>query len=245
MAISISLPAERVRRRVRLAFAVLLAGAIVALGAGALAVSRSSVFHARGIEVTGASHLSRAEVVRTAGVSTATNVLWLDERAAEAALEADPWVASAHVAVDLPWTIRIDVVERTPVAVAVNGLRRTLVAGDGGSLGAVERLHGLPRIELPPTAALGISESPSGAAVAIEAMPPALRAEVTEVTVFVGGDLEMRLRGGIHVRYGSSAEPQRKASVLARIFAWAQDAGERILAVNVVAPDAPAVRTAA
>jgi cell division protein FtsQ len=228
-----------------LALWLLVAAAIVAVGAGAFFLSRSSVFHARGVDVTGAAHLARADVVRIAGVSTATNIVWLDEGLVERRLESDPWIAHADVHVALPWTIEIVLTERSPVAVANDGVREILVAGDGTALGLADRTRGLPEISLPSRLALdGSSESPSGAALALGAMSPELRAEVTSVTVQIGGALEMRLRGGISVRYGGAWEPRRKAAVLQRVLAWAQAEGERVASVNVVSPAAPAVKLA-
>jgi cell division protein FtsQ len=246
LAISIRSSAEPVGGSRSIAFRVLLGTAIVALAVGAYFLSRSSVFHARGVQVTGASHLSRAEVLGASGVSRATNVLWLDEGAAERALESKPWIADAEVHVAFPWTVEIAVVERVPVAVASDGTIESLVAADGTVLGPPGRERWLPRIELPPRLALdGRSESPRGAAVAIGAMDPELRAEVASVSVFAGGSLEIRLRSGIAVRYGAPSEPERKAEIISRILGWARTEGESLAAVNVVAPAAPAVRLSA
>jgi cell division protein FtsQ len=227
------------------AWVLAVAGAVGLVVAGVV-VSRSSMLHARAIEVEGASHRSTGQVVAAAGVSLDTNVVWLDERAAERRLEADPWIARADVRVALPWTIEIEVRERSPVAVASDGLREVLVAGDGTSLGtSVERMRGLPRIQLSPAAALGGSvQSPRPAALAIGAMGARLRAEVSTVTVLVDGTLEMRLEGGVSVRYGGAVEVRRKAAVLGRILGWARREGETVAAVNVVAPGHPAVRLA-
>jgi cell division protein FtsQ len=234
------------RRRRVVVWLLAIAGA-VGLVVGGVFASRSSFLHARAIEVQGTSHRSDEQVVDAAGVSLATNVVWLNEGVVERRLEADPWIARADVRVVLPWTIEIEVRERVPVAVASDGLREVLVAGDGTTLGApTEPVRGLPRIQLSPAAALGGSvQSPRPAALAIGAMGPRLRAEVATVTVLVDGTLEMRLRGGPSVRYGGAVEVRRKAEVLGRILGWARREGELVAAVNVVAPGHPAVRLAA
>jgi cell division septal protein FtsQ len=223
---------------------LLAVAAAVGLVVGGVLVSRSSMLHARAIDVEGISHRSREQVVDAAGVSLATNVLWMDEGAVERRLETDPWIARADVRVALPWTIEIEIHERAPVAVASDGLRDVLVAGDGTSLGApAEPVRGLPRIRLSPPVALGGSvQSPRAAALAIGAMGPRLRTEVTAVTVLVDGSLEFRLDGGVSVRYGGAVELRRKASVLGRILGWVRREGETIAEVNVVAPGHPAVR---
>jgi cell division protein FtsQ len=246
LAISIPLRAESSERRsVDPRVRLLVGVGVVALAVGGLFLSRSSVLHARGIDVVGASHLDRADVIAVAGVSTRTNVIWLDEAAVERRLEANAWIADADVRLALPWTIELSVVERFPVAIATDGMHETLVAADGTVLGPVGRVRGLPRIELLATGALdGARESPRGAAAAVGAMSPELRAQVGVVRVLVDGTLEIRLRGGVVVRYGPGVEARRKASAIERILAWADAEGERIAVVNVVAPDRPAVKLA-
>ena len=245
MAISIP-PRDRPSRRLaRVRVWLLLIPAIAAVSTGAFVLSRSSVFHARGVEVVGASHLSRAEIVATAEVSRQTNVLWFDQGAVEARLEDEPWIASADVAVSLPWTIRITVVERVPVAVASDGVGEILVAGDGTALGPARRAGGLPRIRLPVAPTFeGLHTSPAPAAAAIGAMAPDLRDRLTSITVLADGTLQMRLRGGVAVRYGAASEIRRKAAALEQILAWAEEEGDLLAVVNVVAPDLPAVKLA-
>lgn len=245
MAISISLRAEPVRRRAGLRAGVLGIAAVVALGLGGSQLTRSSLFHARAIEVTGAAHLSRGEVVARAAVSKTTNVWWLDELAAERRLEADPWIADARVSTALPATIRIAIVERAPVAVASERLGDLLVAADGTALGPAGRTRGLPRIEvLGATTVEGARSSRAAAASILGAMTNGLRASVVFVTMGTDGSVELRLRGGIRVGYGSAAEPAAKAEALDRILSWANATGERIERVSLVAPNAPAVTLA-
>lgn len=245
MAISIP-PRDRPPRRVGgVRLWLLLIPAIVAVSAGVIVLSRSPVFHARDVEVVGASHLSRSEIVATAEVSRQTNVLWFGQGAVEERLEDQQWIASADVGVSLPWTITITVVERVPVAVASDGVGDVLVAGDGTVLGPARRAGGLPRIRLPvgPTFE-GLYTSPAPAAAAIGAMGPELRDRLASVTVLADGTLQMRLRGGVAVRYGAASEIRRKAAALQQILAWAEEEGDILAVVNVVAPDLPAVKLA-
>jgi cell division septal protein FtsQ len=224
---------------------MLVGAAVAAIAATAFFASRSSVFHARGIEVVGASHLSRAEVVATAGVSRQTNVLWFDQEAVERSLERDPWVASADVGVSFPWDIRIAIVERIPVAIASSEVGDILVAGDGTQLGPAGRSGGLPRIRLPLAPVFeGLRASPAGAATAVGALAPEIRGRVSSVTVLADGTLRMRLDGGVIIRYGSASGLQRKADAIGQILTWAASEGERLVLVNVVAPDLPAVKLA-
>lgn len=241
MASSISFRAEPHREVDRLAV-VLVVLAAISLGVAGVAVSRSSVFHARSLEVSGTSHLSRAMVVAQAEVSRETNVVWLDEGAVERRLLSHPWIAAAEVGSAFPSTIRIRVVERSPVAIAVDGARRVLVAGDGTMLGPAGRERALPTIELPP---VGGPEGPrppvTGAARALGAMDPEILALVRRVDVRLDGTLQIRMQDGLRVEFGLASRSGRKAAALADVLRWAKAEGLAIRVVNVVAPEAPAI----
>ena len=207
---------------------------------GGVAASRSSVFDVRRIEVTGTDHLHRPQIVRIAGVSNATNALWLDEGMVERRLESEPWIADADVRVTLPLTVEIAVHERSPVAVA-QGAVTSLMAADGTALGSGRIPRGLPVIELGAAGPVeGIRPSPVGAARALGAMAPALRAQVARVRVLLDGSLELRLRGGPTVRFGTPEDAQRKAVTIRRVLAWAGSEGTPLRTISVVSALAPA-----
>ena len=218
----------------------MVAAAVFAFATGVFFLSRTSLLDARRIEVSGAGHVHRADVVALAGVSEDTNVLWFDEAAAEDRLESEPWIAHADVSASFPLTIRIAVTERTPVAV-MGGGAGSLIAGDGTVLGGPSGADKLPTIELGTvTTAEGRAPSPVGAARALGAMRPALRSEVTRVRVMLDGTIELRLRGGTTVRFGAPVETARKAEAIRRVLAWAEREGRAIRTLSMVAPSAPA-----
>ena len=239
MGISTSRPAEwfgsfRGRRR----WTVIAVGS-VALVIGGVAASRSSVFDVRRIEVSGVDHLHRPQIIRIAGVSNATNALWLDEGVAERHLEAEPWIADADVRVTLPLTVEIAVHERSPVAVA-RGAVTSLMAGDGTSLGSGTVPRDMPVIELGGAGSVeGIRPSPVGAAKVLGAMAPELRAQVARVRVLLDGTLELRLRGGPTVRFGTPEDAERKAVTIRRMLSWAGSEGTQLRTLSVVSALAP------
>lgn len=207
---------------------------------GLLAVSRSSVFDVRRFQVSGAEHLQRARVLAVAGITRSTNVLWLDEGAAARRLEAEPWVADADVRVTFPLTIDITVTERWPVAVA-RGNVVSLMAADGTSLGSGRAPRGLPVIDLGAWAPIeGVRPSPVGAARVLGAMTPALRAQVARVRVLLDGTLELRLRDGPTVRFGTPEDARRKVGAIEGLLRWARTEGTEIRTMSVVSAWAPA-----
>ena len=208
---------------------------VLLVAAFALA-SYTALFHVREVRIDGAATLSRDEVLTLAGVGPGTNVFHLDTDAVAASLEADPWVASATVERHLPGTVVIRLQERTPVARSFVGTEPAGIAGDGVVLPGAST-DGLPEIrasvgDLPDVAR-------TGAAMALDALVPALRARVTAVVAQPSGTFTIDLTGGSVVRYGGSGEDAAKASALRAVLAWAADQGEALSDVDVTVPQAP------
>ncbi|HJS27092.1 MAG TPA: FtsQ-type POTRA domain-containing protein [Actinomycetota bacterium] len=241
MAISISLRAESARRLTGTRAWIVAAVALLALVAAVVGVSLTPLFDARDIAVESGAHVPRSRIVELSGVSSGTNVLWLDEAAVERRLEAEPWIDRARVVAEFPSSIRISVIERTPVAVASDGVRASLMAGDGTSLGVADREPTLPVIRLAANGSVdGPVPGPVGAARALGAMSPALRDRVGRVLVRLDGTLEIRMESGPVVRYGTPSDVEAKARAISRMLAWAEAQGERILRLTVTSPRAPA-----
>lgn len=222
----------------------LIAAIILASSTAGLALSRSSRFDARRINVSGLDRLGRSQVMRIAEISRGTNVLWLDEGQAERRLESDKWIARADVHASFPLTIDISITERTPVA-RIGRDVGDLVAGDGTVLGPGGFPTRLPIIEAgAPGWVEGVRPSPVGAARALGAMDSALRAQVGSVRVLLDGTLELRLRGGPVVRFGTPDQARRKARMIRWMLAWAAGEQAEIRVLSVVAPFAPSVTLA-
>ena len=109
------------RRRFRW---VLAGSSAVALVGGAMFAAPRVLpeipgFQVRRVEVLGASLLAPDEVVRRAGI-TGEQSIWEDPAAWELALEGHPVVEEAIVGRRLPGTLRIEVREKRPVALAAD-----------------------------------------------------------------------------------------------------------------------------
>ena len=138
--------ADPARRRRMMPWAI-AACALVTLGAIAIGLSYTPLVAARTVSVTGERHLSEGQVLRIARLGEGTNLIHVDLAAAEARLERNPWVAEATVERGLPHTLRISVVERTPVAMTSrpNGAL-AFVATDGTMMGSAAEGSPLPAI---------------------------------------------------------------------------------------------------
>ena len=224
------------RRRRQLRRWAITGGALVVIVTGGVALSYSELFAARVVEVHGETRLDLRRVLRIAGVREGANVVHLDERAAEARLEGEPWIRDATVTAELPTTIRIDIEERTAVLVMDAGGRLRLVADDGTVLSAVPRGTRLPEFALQPGTTPSTAELRSAAEV-IGAMALALRTRVMSVSVS-GGEVSLVIDGDLTVRYGAPREAEAKAQALRAILAYAERQGEAVLSIDVSAPAA-------
>lgn len=219
---------------------------LAALAVAGLVVGRSSVFAVDRIRVLGEDHLRAAEVVRRSGIVPGTNLLFLDARAVERRIEADPWVRDAVVSRTFPSTVTIRVVERDPVAVVERNGGAVLVASDGTELGPGPPDPGLPLLTAERDAPGGGAAVPATGAPAraLAALPPGLRARVREVAVLPDGGLRLRLASGTRVLFGGPDRAVEKGRVLRSILRWAEGEGVALATVDVRAPWAPSASVA-
>jgi cell division protein FtsQ len=83
------------------------------------------------LEVEGTKRLSREDVLGAAAVTRGANLFSLDIPQAERKLVESPWISSARVTRRLPGTVRIQVVEREPRAIAILSGKSFLISTDG------------------------------------------------------------------------------------------------------------------
>lgn len=208
----------------------------------------SPLFQVAAVEVRGASALDPAQVVAWAGLGTAVPIWRVDTALAERRLAAHPLVAGARVYRRWPRRIVVELVERRPVGYAPVAGGYAAVDGDGRVLYRLPRLpEGGLRLEVGQAA-----ERPPGDALPPAARPAAVAAAyvrqygldwVEAVRLAAPGDVELRLRGGVRVRFGPvDRQPDRKLAVLAALWREWAPRRERVEAIDVRDPLRPAVR---
>jgi len=228
-------------RRRRLRPWAIVGAVLVVLVTGGVALSYTSMFGARVIEVEGEERLAPRRVMRLAGLGLGSNVVHLDTRSTEARLETDPWILDATVETSLPGTITISVRERRPVLLFAVDRDRRLVAGDGTVLGHAPWATDLPEVVAAPGATL--DEATLGiAGEVVQAMAPTLRSSVDTVTMAVDGTVSLVMDGDVEVRFGGLAEAAAKGRALRAIMAYAHEQGRGLLSVDVSSPAAPTAR---
>jgi cell division protein FtsQ len=149
------------------------------------------------LDVRGSHFLSEGEVRELIGPAVGENILGLDIEALKARLRASPWVADATVTRTLPDTVRVEIRERVPLALAELD-HLYLMDSDGGLIdiyGPRTGAFDLPIVR----GLLGVEEESrrerARRAGALLADLAELGGEVSEVYVLPSGDLRVVLRG--------------------------------------------------
>lgn len=193
--------------QVTAAFA-LLASALLAGYSRAMASDKLKVAH---VDVRGERFLSQGEVIQLLGPALGENILRLDLEELKAKLRASPWVADATVKRTLPDTLRVEIRERVPLALAAVD-RLYLMDGDGTLIdiyGPRTASFDLPIVRGLPGADGDARRDRAQRAGALLRDLGELASEISEVQVEDSGDLRLVLRGpGEVLRMGTP--PYRK-----------------------------------
>ena len=172
------------------------------------------------VSVQGASVLTDAEVVRAAGVSPGTPLARVDlDRTASQIAELAP-VADVDVVRDWPGTLRIELTEREPVAVVVAEGRYEALDSEGVLFRQYARLPARLPLVRGGDLAGGTARADALREVAsvVVALDRGVAARVDHVEVASLDAIELVLRSGARVRWGSAEESAFKARVLAGLM---------------------------
>lgn len=192
---------------------LLVALLAVLLGGFAIyAVYFSPWLRAEGVQVAGVQQLTTQQVLKRAQVPLGDPLAREDIHAIQLRVEAMPIVKSADVSRSWPHKVLIQVVERTPVAVLARGDRYLQVDASGVSFMPILRNPGaLPTIVTGPQADADALRE--GAKVAAS-LPPEVAKLVDHINVDTIDQIDLALRDGRTVRWGSSDESEAKGKVL-------------------------------
>lgn len=222
-------PARRRRRLLRLLALVLLAGLVVA---GVWAVWFSALLSVREVRAVGVEGGRAETVLAAAAVPTGVPLARVDAARAEQAVLALDWVSDAEVRRGWPSEVVIAVTAREPVAVLTGegadpaaGRRAVDAEGVVFQTTAAES-RGLPRVD-----AEGVALAEAMAVLA--ALPPDLAKRVVSAAAGTRDDVELTLRSGDLVRWGSADQAAFKAEVLRALMTRKADV------YDVSAPELP------
>ena len=209
---------------------VLVAGLV---GGGWLWARDASFARVTDVEVTGAT-TSEGAAVRAALERAARDMTTLRVREEVLHEAVAPYrsVAGLRVETDLLHGLRIQVLERRPVAALEGDGRRTPVAGDGMVLSGVSADDTLPSIEAP-VAGTRVTDRRTRSALAIAAAAPPELLERAEEISFGSEGLTADLTDGPPLIFGDADEAAAKWAAAARVLAAPSAAGATYLDLRV------------
>lgn len=189
---------------------------IVLLVGGLWLVFFSSVLAVEGVDVEGTRGLADADVRVAAAVPTGDPLARVDLDAVRARVEALAMVRSADVTRQWPDRVLITVEERVAVAVVEIGGRIRGMDADGVVFRDYDRAPaGLPHVR---TASDTRGDALREAAQVIAALPDDIAEKVDHVSVATVDQIELVLRDGRTVVWGSAEDSEQKATVLAELL---------------------------
>ncbi|MGF1430099.1 cell division protein FtsQ/DivIB [Kitasatospora sp. LaBMicrA B282] len=216
------------------------------LGLVAWIVFFSSVLDVRTVSIQDAQYDQQTvDAVRAAiGPVQHGPLARVDLDAVQHRVEAIPRVARAEVWRGWPHTLQVKVIERQPVA-AVKGADGKFTQMDASGVSfATDPTPpaGIPVVELqlsqPAQDALPALPQSALVAAAVRvaaSLPPEVAKQAPSLLVRSYDDIELRLAAGATVRWGSSDQTDRKATVLRALLR------QKAAVYDVSAPDAPAI----
>jgi cell division protein FtsQ len=198
---------------------------VVVLAAVVWAVWFSSLLSARQVRVVGAEGAWADAALAAAAVPVGVPLVRIDTARAEQAVAALPWVAAVDVRRGWPAEIVVAVTAREPRA-ALAGSRRAV---DAQGI-AFDVVGALPK-DLPKVTAEGVALTEAMAV--LTSLPPDIARRVVAVRATTRDDVDLTLRSGDVVRWGSAGQAAFKAEVLRALL------DRRADVYDVSAPELP------
>ena len=235
----------RSRRRLRIALLCALV-AVPILGGAFMWLRHSSFVAVQHVRIAGA-HGRQAGAIEGALTEAARGMSTLDVNTGElkAAVARFPEVAAVHATASFPHSMRIVVVERTPVAALLVGGTRIAVGADGVALGAGAATSSLPTVAddiAPPSGERADNPLVLQALAVLGAAPHAIE-HFIERAYFSSRGLTVAMRSGLLVYFGDASRPHAKWLALAAVLSDPSSASA--LYVDVRTPERAAAGYAA
>lgn len=207
---------QRSRRWLTWRYIAAVVALVLLAGLGVYALYFSSWLRADGVQVVGNDLLTEKQVLETAEVRTGGPLVQVDLEAIEKRMRSLAAVKSVDVSRKWPHQVRIEIVERTPIAVLDLGKREAALDADGTAFPAPDRARkGLPRVKV--GAGANKDALQEGAEV-VASLDPEVSALVEYAEVRTVDEILLHLRDGRLVRWGSADQSGDKAAVLLELL---------------------------
>jgi len=199
---------------------------------GAFHDVRDAAANAAGLQITSFEisderHVSRAEVLRTAGVTGTSSLLFFDVDAARASLKTNPWIADATLLKLYPDRLQIEIKERAAFALWQEAGRVSVVADDG----TVLETYVSPQLgRLPLVVGVGAAARAREILTLLDTYPD-LRDQVRASILIAERRWNLRLKNGLDIRLPENGIAQALTTLAAL------DKDKKLLSRDIVAVD--------
>lgn len=205
------------RRWLSLRYVLALVALVALLAASTWLVFFSTTLQVKRIDVVGNALLSDARVREIADIPLGDQLALVDLARADARVASLAEIRSVDVTRTWPDTVRIEVAERTAVAVVELAGRLRGLDAEGVVFREYQRVpRGMPRIR--PGSAAG-TDALREAATVVSALPDDLATRVDHVEVTTIDQITLVMRDQRQVLWGSAEESELKAQVVDRLLA--------------------------
>jgi cell division septal protein FtsQ len=211
---------------------------VLLVGFGVWVVYASSWLGLESVEVEGTSYLTPREIEREADLDMGTPLARVDLAAVEDRIAQLPAVAQVDVQRDWPNGVRIEVKERTAVAAVRQDHELQGMDADGVLFRTYrQQPDGLPLVRAGQLDDKGSDDALKEVAGVVASLDRRIARQVDHVEVASMDAIELVLSSGDEVRWGSAAQSDLKARVLATLLEV--DAS----VYDVTVPEQPTTRT--
>lgn len=157
-------------------------------------------------------------------------------------LSGQPAVKDAIVQAEVPGTLRVKVIEHHPVAVLVEGSKRSLVGPEGQVLSV---LGAKDKPKLPAVKSTPVTKNPKVFSMltrVLSELPDKLLATVDHATATSKDFLELKLKDGTLVIWGNDQDSALKIKVLEALLGAPKDKESPIKVYDISSPQHPVAR---
>jgi len=227
----------------RIAIAVAV---VVAIVGSSIAVYRSQLFAIETVDVQGLERLTVGAVQELAAVPDDATLLRYPKQGIIERVESDPWVESVTLTRDFPDTLRIRVVERTPIALVDTGEQFWVVDETGMVLGeqsfeetttlvVIRDVQGLD----PKAGRRSSSDTLDNALSVLSGIGDELRAKVRAVSASTVDETTLLTTDAIEILIGEAVELPEKAFLALSIM---REQAGKVIFIDVRSTDNPISR---
>jgi|GEM_PF-181137 len=225
---------RRPSRAFLLVLGLLIVGTTVVIGGRW--ILRQPYFRVQSVRLVGATHESRAAVLRVTGLDLHPELYGLSTATIERSLRVFPWLTSAQVRVSWPHTVTVTMHETHVVGVTSFRKSWAFVGANGAYLGVAPANADLPTLVDPAAGAVWPYARQGAAAVTIaSSLPPAFSAQVRTINVDPTGAVSLGMTTPVIFVVGDASSLRAKFTAIASVLkSTTLTPGD---VVNVTVPD--------